>query len=58
VKINVGKEEARFKVADPKAYDEQKLVDAFAAVNFKKVEVTEKPANLAGTEKKEKPAEK
>lgn len=58
MKINVGKEEARFKVSDAKAYDEEKLVEAFARVNFKKVEVQEKPANLAGPAKKDNPAEK
>ncbi|MBX9679012.1 MAG: hypothetical protein K2X38_09635 [Gemmataceae bacterium] len=47
VSANVGKQEVRFKLAEPKGYSEQEISQAFAGVDFRNVDVLAKPANAA-----------
>ena len=53
ISADVESQQVRFKVSDPKAFDENTLAEAFAKVNFRKIEVLAKPANAVEPAKKE-----
>jgi hypothetical protein len=56
VSANVGKQEVRFKLVEPKSFSEAEISEAFGAVNFRKVDVVAKPANTPQPAKTGEPA--